>query len=101
MKRKQKEEASAIARERVEKLFAMAEKAAVEGNLDMADRYIQMAWKIKLKFRLRLTREQKRLFCRKCLKFLAEGKTGRYRTEKGTLVIECLNCGDVQRVPLK
>ena len=101
MKKKQKEEANKIAKERVDKLFDLAEKAAVDGEPERADRYIEMAWKIKLKFRLKLTKEQKRLFCRKCLKFLLEGKTGRYRTQEGTLIIECLNCGEIQRIPLK
>jgi len=100
MKPRQKEEANEIAKERVEKLFGMAEKAAGEGDFKSADRYVEIAWGIKLKFRIRLNSYQKRLFCRKCLKFLADGKTGRYRTEKGWLVIKCLNCNDVRRVPL-
>lgn len=101
MKARQKIEASEIARERVDKLFAMAEKAAAECDFDHATRYVEMAWNIKLKFRIRLTSYQKRLFCKKCLKFLADGKTGRYRTEKKQLVITCLNCGDVRRMPLR
>jgi len=100
MRRKQKEEALEIAKERVEKLFEMAEKAAAEGDFGAADRYVEMAWKIKLKFRLKLTDYQKRLFCRKCLKFLADGKTGRYRTEDKQLVITCLKCGNARRYPL-
>lgn len=101
MRQKQKEEANEIAKERIDRLFSLAEKAAAAGDLKRADRYVEMAWRIKLKFRARLTNYQKRLFCRKCLKFLADGKTGKYRTEKGNLVIRCLGCGDVQRVPLR
>lgn len=100
MRGKQKEEAQAIAKERVEKLFKEAEAAAAKGDLDSANRYIEMAWKIKLKFRIKLTNYQKKLFCRKCLKFLADGKTGKYRTEDKSLVIRCLQCGAVRRVPL-
>jgi ribonuclease P protein subunit RPR2 len=98
MKKKQKDEAQAIARERIEKLFSLAEKAAIEGDLESADRYVAMAWKIKLKFRLRLAKEQKRLFCRKCLKFLPGA--GKYRTEKGMLVISCPKCGESVRIVL-
>ncbi len=101
MRQRQKEEASDIAKERVERLFSLAEKAATEGDLAHADRYIEMAWNIKLKFRLRLTAYQKKLFCRKCRKFLAAGKTGRYRTEKGVLVVTCINCGYSRRTPMK
>ncbi len=101
MKKRQKHEAIEIARERVDRLFRMAESAAAEGDFLSADRYIGIAWNIKLKFRLKLTDYQKRLFCRKCLKFLADGKTGRYRTEDGKLVITCMNCGNIRRYPLK
>lgn len=100
MKRKQKEEAKRIAKERVDKLFEMAERAAAANDFRSADRYVEMAWDIKLKFRIALTKHQKQLFCRRCLKFLADGKTGRYRTEKGQLVITCLNCGSARRYPL-
>ena len=101
MRKRQKEEANEIAKDRIERLFFLAEKAAVESDFDSADRYVEMAWKIKLKFRIRLTSYQKRLFCKKCLKFLVDGKTGRYRTEKGHLIIECKNCGDIRRIPIK
>lgn len=101
MRPRQKEEASDIAKERVERLFSLAERAAAEGELAHADRYVQMAWNIKLKFRLRLSDYQKKLFCRKCRKFLAAGKTGRYRTEKGVLVVTCISCGYSRRTPMK
>jgi len=101
MKRKQKEEANQIAKERVEKLFDQAEKAAAQGEFESANRYIKMAWNIKLKFQLRLNSYQKKLFCKKCLAFLIDGKTGKYRTENKELVITCQNCGDVKRIPLK
>jgi ribonuclease P protein subunit RPR2 len=97
MKPRQKEEANEIAKERIEKLFSTAEKAAASGDSKSADRYVEMAWKIKLKFRVRLKPEQKRLFCRKCLKFLP----GKYRVEKGCAVVRCANCGEVRRYPLR
>jgi len=97
---KQKEDAGEIAEERIQRLFDMAEKAAKESDFEQADNCVRMAWKIKLKSRTRLTSYQKRLFCRRCLKFLADGKTGKYRTEKGWLLIKCGNCGDVRRFPL-
>ena len=100
MRQKQKEEANEIAKERIDRLFSLAEKAAAAGDLKRADRYVEMAWRIKLKFRARLINYQKRLFCRKCLKFLADGKRGKYRTLNKQLVITCLNCGEVRRLPL-
>jgi ribonuclease P protein subunit RPR2 len=101
MRQKQKEEANEIAKERIDRLFSLAEKAATAGDLERADRYVEMAWRIKLKFRARLSSAQKRLFCRKCLKFLADSKRGRYRTIKGVLEVKCLSCGETRRIPLK
>jgi ribonuclease P protein subunit RPR2 len=100
MRRNQKEEANEIAKERVDKLFKEAEKAAASGDLESANRYVEMAWKIKLKFKIKLTNYQKRIFCKKCLKFLLAGKTGTYRTENKQLIIHCLGCDDVKRIPL-
>jgi len=100
MRQRQKEEANELAKERVERLFYLAEEAAANGDLKHADRYVQMAWAIKLKFRVRLSSYQKRLFCRKCLKFLASEAIGRYRTIKGVLEIKCLACGETKRYPI-
>lgn len=101
MRRKQKEEAGDIAEERIARLFELAEKAAKEGDIAHANRYVELAWKIKLKFRAKLSPYQKRLFCRKCLKFLGDGKTGRYRAVKGSLEVKCLGCGYTRKYTLK
>lgn len=101
MRKKQKEEASDIAGERINRLFELAEKAAKEGDIAHANRYVELAWKIKLKFRAKLSPYQKRLFCRKCLKFLADGKTGRYRAVKGVMEVKCLGCGYTRKYLLK
>jgi ribonuclease P protein subunit RPR2 len=98
---KKREKGNELAVERIERLFGRAEEAAKKGDLEFANRCIEIAWAIKLKFRVRLRSEQKRLFCRKCLRFFVDGRTARYRTEKGNLTITCLNCGDVQRIPLR
>jgi len=100
MRQRQKEDANELAKERVERLFYLAEEVAAGGDLKHADRYVEMAWAIKLKFRVRLSSYQKRLFCRKCLKFLASPKRGRYRTIKGVLEIKCLDCGESRRYPM-
>jgi len=95
------ESPAAIAKARIDILFTEAMDAASAGRLDDADRYVQLAWKIKLKFQLPLKREYSRLFCRRCGRFLVDGKTGLYRTKNGFLKIKCLNCGTIKRIRLK
>ncbi len=56
-----------IAEERIRKLFLLAEK-----NSKYADRYLEIALKIQQKARVKLTGEQKKLFCKKCKKFLGK-----------------------------
>ena len=98
---KPKDENREIARSRVLRLLELAEASAVAGNLERAHDYVSNAWKIKLKFRLRLPTEQKRLFCKECLSFLLDGKTARVRVKNGVLSIACLKCGDIKRIPIK
>jgi len=100
MKKGSKSEERGIAKARIEKLLEMAEDEATKGGLEEAKKLVEQAWRIKLKFQLRLKREQKKLFCRKCRTFFVEGKTSRSRTENGWLKTTCLECGAVQRLRL-
>ncbi|MBN2518465.1 MAG: ribonuclease P [Candidatus Altiarchaeota archaeon] len=100
MKRIPKEDAKELAEERIERLLETAETAAADQDLELANTCIEKAWAIKLKFRIRMRPDQKKLFCKKCLRFLADGKTGRFRTRDKKLTITCLNCGYVSRVPM-
>jgi len=100
MKRISKDDAKKLAEERIERLLKTGEEAAIKDDLELANKCIEKVWAIKLKFRIRLKPNQKKLFCKKCLHFLVDGKTGRFRTRDGKLVITCLNCGAVSRQPL-
>ncbi len=100
-KRRNKSGEYEIAKERIEKLLSMAKGAASDSDLGLANRYVKQAWNIKLKFRVRLPLESRRLFCRKCLSFFAEGKTSRVRTKDRNLIITCLSCGHLTRAPLR
>lgn len=100
-KRRDKSGEYEIAKERIAKLLNMAKGAAVDSDLELANRYVKQAWNIKLKFRVRLPIESRRLFCRKCLTFFVEGRTSRVRTRDKNLIITCLSCGRLSRVPLR
>ncbi len=87
-----------IAMERVKKLLKMAD-SIFEENPKLANRYVELAWKIKTRYNLRLSREFKIKFCRKCRSFLVPGETCRFRFRSSRMVITCLECGYEKRIP--
>ncbi|MEW6593018.1 MAG: ribonuclease P [Candidatus Hadarchaeota archaeon] len=88
-----------IAMERVERLFQMAENE-FKMRPELSDRYVKLAWNIKTKYNLRLPAHLKRKFCRKCLAFWKPGASCRVRVRAGRVVITCLKCGRVVRLPV-
>jgi len=85
-----------IAKERIEKLFSMAEGSP------RADRYVEMARKIAMRYNIRIPPRLKRKFCSKCYKFLTpNNSTVRTSRKEKAVIVKCLNCGAVMRYPLK
>ena len=91
----------AIAKNRIEKLFRMAEEKAFSNKLGLADRYVELARKISMRYRVPIPKEYKRRFCKNCYKYLQPGVNARIRLSSGRLVIYCKNCGRFTRIPLK
>ena len=89
-----------IARTHIDQLFTQAKKVAKE-NPGLANRYVTLARKTAMKFKLRLPSEQKRLFCPHCYRFMLPGKTLRVRIHESKLIYHCLNCRKFWRKPLK
>ena len=93
-----------LARERIEILLALAWKI-IHKDEALARRYVEIAFKIAAKARLRLPREIKRRYCRKCKTPLVPGLTARFRIKRGCgglrLVVTCLKCGYIRRYPLR
>lgn len=90
-----------IAKERILMLLEMAQQRAAAGEMDLADRYAQLARKIGMRYNLPMPRGFNLRFCRKCLKYLVPGKNARFRTSAGKLSRQCLECGEIYRMPLK
>ena len=63
----------------------------------LSNRYVTLARKISMKFKVRIPTELKRRFCKHCYKYLMPGKTVRIRTHKGKVVYNCLNCKKFMR----
>jgi ribonuclease P protein subunit RPR2 len=88
-----------IAKERIEKLFKEAERRAKEGRLELSNRYVEIARKIAMKYLVRIPKDAKMRYCRKCGSYLVPGKNCRVRLQKHKVVVTCLNCGNVRRYP--
>ena len=88
-----------IARERIHKLFKFAEKKALEGRIDLASRYVEIARKIGMKYLVRIPSKYKRRFCSNCHHYLLPGRNCTVRTNKSKVVVSCKDCGNLMRFP--
>ncbi len=94
MKPKQKKLIKSSARDSIVRLIDQAHKAYGKGQKQRADRYAGMAWELLKKHKIRLPKEYKNSFCRKCRLVWVPGETARVSFDKKTnsLRIECMRC---------
>jgi ribonuclease P protein subunit RPR2 len=92
------ESEEAIARERIERLQALAREAAADGNDDRARRYVRRARRVAERNRLSLPRRFRRFTCDRCDAYLLPGRNARVRTRDGHVVVNC-DCGEHARYP--
>lgn len=90
-----------IAKKRIEKLFSMATKNALKGSLNYADRYVDIARKISMRYQIRIPDEFKHLFCKNCYSYMLPNITCRRRIKRGKIVIFCKKCNEYTRIPIK
>ncbi|MBI5880993.1 ribonuclease P [archaeon] len=88
-----------IAQLHIDSLFKQAKDVASKQPA-LATRYISMARKIAMKFKIRLPSEYKRLFCPHCYAFLTPSKNLRVRVHEHRLIYYCLECKKFWRKPL-
>lgn len=98
---KDKKIQNTIARKRINKLFLMAESKALSGNLSIANRYVELARKLSMRYLVPIPREFKRCFCKHCYQYLLPDLNSRFRVHRGKLVVYCHNCKKYTRIPLK
>ena len=89
-----------IAKERIGILFNLAEKE-FRTNPERSIRYVELARKISMRYNIRLTKGQKRRFCKNCSVLLKPGVTSEQRTQSGVIFIKCLKCNKIYRYPIK
>lgn len=95
--RRDKAEERRLARERIDRLFQLAEAQALAGRLDRADRYAQLARRVGMRYVVPLGRAHRRRVCRECGAYLLPGRTARVRAREGKMALTCLKCGAVKR----
>jgi len=96
--REYKKDSRASVRRRIKELFDLAEKAAKK-SLKLASHYAKRAYKISLVTRVKLSKQYKRRFCKKCGAYLVSGRNATVRTQRGKVVITCKECKHITRIP--
>ncbi|MBN2252001.1 MAG: hypothetical protein JW724_08015 [Candidatus Altiarchaeota archaeon] len=94
-RKKTREKGEGIARERMDILFALARKAALEGDTVLAGEQVLQARRIGMKFNVPIPGEYKRRYCKHCYGYLIPSKTSRTRIDSKAkkVVVECFACG--------
>lgn len=80
--------------ERISELFLQAKDS---NNSVLSKRYVNLARRIAMRYRVRFSREQKLSFCKNCDAFLVRGKNSSIRLIKSNIVLSCKECGFVRR----
>jgi ribonuclease P protein subunit RPR2 len=88
-----------IARERIEILLNRSDEVFPIDRV-RAHRYAELAKKIAMRYTLRFPKRWKRRVCKKCYAYLVPGVSSRVRIYKGRVIITCLRCGHIVRLPL-
>lgn len=93
------EKQNKIAIERINILFEKADQVFDKNKL-RANRYVELARKIAMKVNLKLTKTQKRKFCKHCYSYLKPGVNSITRITNHKLVTYCKECKKYTRIIL-
>jgi len=102
MKRKHKKKPALfreIAQERIIQLFEQAELVFHEDKR-LSDRYVEIARKISMKYKVKIPKELKKRFCKHCHSYLVPGNNLRIRLTEKKIVYYCLYCKRHMRFPI-
>ena len=96
----QSAEQLAVAKDRIKKLFSEA-AAVFKKDSSKADRYIHLARKLAMKYKVKFTSGQKRKFCKHCYKYLVPSVNSRVRLKDKKVITYCLICKKYSRFVYK
>jgi ribonuclease P protein subunit RPR2 len=91
-----------LGRERIERLFSLAD-AEFSKKPERSHNYVRLARKIAMRYNIRLPKELRRRYCRKCYKYLKPTINSRVRTsaKQKAVIVTCLECGHIMRYPYR
>lgn len=98
VRKKQKALIKDLAIQRIERLFKLAGDAYSD-HPERSDRYVLLARRIGMRYRVSLPRELKRRLCKSCHSYLVPGSNSRVRLRGSYIVVTCLKCGNQMRYP--
>ena len=90
-----------IAKQRILKLFDMAERAAHSSRLNLADRYVEIARKLSMKHLVPIPKKFKRSYCKHCYHYMLPGESCTIRIHRKKIIVHCFYCKKITRFPLK
>lgn len=86
-----------VASERIKELLELSE--ICHDDKTLATNSIKTAVAISKRHKIRISKNYKKKYCKKCFNVFIPNKTVRIRTGKGKITITCLNCGHIKRIP--
>ncbi|MBU0665852.1 MAG: ribonuclease P protein component 4 [Nanoarchaeota archaeon] len=89
-----------IAKDRINHLFSRAD-IIFNSDESLSDRYVFIARRIAMKFKVKLGSVFKRKFCHNCYKYFRPGVNCSVRLHDKRLVYRCFNCKHIMRFPYK
>jgi ribonuclease P protein subunit RPR2 len=98
MRKKQKDWAKDMAFQRIQRLFELA-RHEFKTHPERSNRYVRLARRIAMRYRVRMPRELKRQMCKHCHAYLVQGVTARTRLQDAYVTTTCLSCGKQMRLP--
>jgi len=98
MRKKQKDWAKDMAHQRIHRLFELAANE-FSTHPERSNRYVQLARRISMRYRVRMPARLKRRMCRHCHSYLVQGITARTRLQGTHITTTCLSCGKQMRIP--
>lgn len=93
MFKKGKDFVSGIALERIYRLFEVAEEFHKKKKSGFAKRCIEVAIALGTRNKVKIPKELKTKFCKKCHSFLVNGKNADVKIEGNLARIKCKGCG--------
>ena len=87
-----------IGEERINILFNRAEEEFTK-HPERSDRYVEMARNIAKRYNMKMPAKWGKRFCRSCKHFLKPGLNCQIRLSNSSVVIKCLECGNINKIP--